>query len=74
MEGKDTMERDIFSKRLAELRKRNRSSGRVLSELCGLSSDAVRRYERGEAEPKMGSLCAIADYFGVSLDWLCGRE
>ena len=68
------MERDIFSKRLEELRKRKRVSKNILSELCGLSHDAVRRYERGEAEPKMGSLCAIADYFGVSLDWLCGRE
>ena len=68
------MEREVFSMRLAELRKRRRGSRKALSELCGLSHDAVRRYERGEAEPKMESLCAIADYFGVSLDWLCGRE
>ena len=68
------MEREIFSKRLEELRKRKGVSKNILSELCGLHRDAVRRYENGEAEPKMESLCAIADYFGVSLDWLCGRE
>ena len=68
------MEREIFSKRLEELRKRKGVSKNILSELCGLSRDAVRRYENGEAEPLMGSLCSIADYFGVSLDWLCGRD
>ena len=23
--------------------------------------------------PNLSTICAIADYFGVSLDWLCGR-
>lgn len=72
--GQGTMERGVFSSRLAELRKRKGVSRYVLSELCGLGHDAIRRYENGEAEPVMGSLCRIADYFGVSLDWLCGRE
>ena len=46
----------------------------MLSELCGLSSDAVRRYERGESEPSMSSLKALADFFEVSVDNLIGRE
>ena len=44
-----------------------------MSELCGLYSDAVRRYERGEAEPDMKSLIAIAEFFEVSIDYLVGR-
>lgn len=62
-----------FPKRLRTLRERQRISRKTLSELCGLASDAVRRYERGEAEPTMQSLVALADYFEVSLDYLTGR-
>lgn len=63
-----------FSHRLQELRERKRISRKVLSELCGLNPDAVRRYERGEAEPTLHSLVAIAEYFEVSVDYLIGRE
>lgn len=63
----------LFSKRLRHLREQQRISRMVLSELCGLAPDAVRRYERGEAEPTVASLTALADYFEVSLDYLSGR-
>ena len=62
-----------FRQRLQQLRERKRISRKILSELCGLSSDAVRRYERGESEPTMQSLVAIAEYFEVSVDYLVGR-
>ena len=63
-----------FPERLQYLRERRRISRRVLSELCGLNSDAVRRYERGEREPTLHSLIAIADFFEVTVDYLLGRE
>ena len=56
------------------LREKKRISRKVLSELCGLNPDAVRRYERGEAEPTLHSLVAIAEYFEVTVDYLVGRE
>ncbi len=62
-----------FRQRLQVLRERKRISRRVLSELCGLNPDAVRRYERGETEPTAHSLVAIADFFEVSVDYLLGR-
>ena len=65
---------DVFRQRLQMLREKQRISRRVLSELCGLASDAVRRYERGESEPSMESLMAIADFFEVSTDYLLGRH
>lgn len=64
----------VFRVRLQQLREQKRISRRTLSELCGLNSDAVRRYECGEAEPTLHSLVAIADFFDVSLDYLAGRE
>lgn len=64
-----------FATRLQYLRetKRPRRSRKVTSELCGLPPDAIRRYERGEAEPTLSSLLLIADYFEVTLDELTGR-
>lgn len=63
-----------FPERLQRLREQQHKSRVVLSELCGLSSDAIRRYERGEALPTMDALISLADYFDVSLDYLVGRE
>lgn len=64
---------ELFRQRLQNLRERRRISRIVLSELCGLAPDAVRRYERGEAEPSVQSMVALADFFEVSLDYLSGR-
>jgi transcriptional regulator with XRE-family HTH domain len=62
-----------FRHRLQTLREKKRISRKVLSELCGLNPDAVRRYERGEAEPTLHSLVAIAEFFEVTVDYLVGR-
>ena len=45
----------------------------VTSQLMVLNPDALRRYERGEAEPTMSALEKIADYYHVSVDYLMGR-
>ena len=63
-----------FGKRVQQLRERKRISRKVLSELCGLNHDAVRRYEQGKQEPTAHALIAIADFFEVSIDYLVGRE
>nr|DAT63390.1 MAG TPA: repressor protein [Caudoviricetes sp.] len=62
-----------FKDRLKRLRERNRLSRYRLSELCGISSDQIRRYELGETKPGQEALEAIADYFEVSTDYLLGR-
>ena len=62
-----------FPQRLRMLRERNRVSRRVLSELCGLSKNMVARYERGERVPSLADAEALADFFGVTLDYLSGR-
>lgn len=64
-----------FSRRLRRLREERKPvrSAAAVSELCGLEKSAVRRYERGETQPGMQALIALADYYEVSLDWLTGR-
>lgn len=64
-----------FQKRLQGLREERKPvrSRHVVSQLCGLPPDAVRRYERGESKPTMEALVKLADYYEVSLDYLVGR-
>lgn len=63
-----------FPHRLRKLRERKRISRRVLSELCGLSKNVVARYERGERSPSLKDAAVLAEFFGVSLDYLVGRD
>lgn len=62
-----------FQKRLKSLRDRRGLKRYVASERCGFSSDLIGKYERGELEPTMNKLIALADFFEVSMDYLCGR-
>lgn len=39
-----------------------------------LSLRAYQYYERGERQPTLPVLLALADYFNVSLDYLVGRS
>lgn len=64
---------NTFPVRLRELREQRGISRKTLSELCGLTHDAVRRYERRQAVPTMPVLVSLAEYFGVSIDYLVGR-
>ncbi len=63
-------------KRLRELREHTRPlrSMSVTSELMGLPTNALCRYEHGEAVPKLESLVKIADFYHVSVDYLIGRS
>lgn len=64
-----------FPRRLRKLRedKRPLRSMALTSELMGLSSSALSKYERGKAIPTAKSLAVIADYYHVSMDYLWGR-
>ena len=63
-----------FAERLQYMRERRGISRRVLSELCGLSKNMIARYERGEQQPNLASLVALADFFEVEIDFLLCRK
>ena len=65
---------EIFAFRLRHLRERKKLKRAVLSELCGLRRNAISQYERLEKPPSLFAIERIADYFGVSVDYLLGRE
>lgn len=45
----------------------------VASKLC-LARSTYRNYENNEREPNIDTLIKIADFFDVSLDYLCDRQ
>ncbi len=68
------MSHNAFPNRLQKLRERRQISQKTLGELCGLSKNMIARYERGQREPSVETLVAIADFFDVSVDDLLGRK
>lgn len=63
-----------FSDRLRLLRNENGLSQLELSKQLGcVSKSSVNMYERGEREPSIETLEAIADYFNVDMDYLLGK-
>lgn len=62
-----------FPERLQSLRENKRpvKSRRITSELIGLGHDSLRKYERGEREPRLTELMLIADYYEISMNELC---
>lgn len=59
--------------RIKELRKSKNISQIKLGIDLNMSQNTISRYETGEREPSISDLIRIADYFGVSVDYLIGR-
>lgn len=64
----------VFSERLTALRQ-----ARVLSQSAAAAGvkaapRAYQNYEYGAAEPRLSTLIRIADFYGVTLDYLAGRS
>lgn len=60
--------------RLKELRKARHITQLKLAIDLNLTQNTISRYENGEREPGIAELLLIADYFGVSIDYLLGRS
>lgn len=67
-----------FSQRLKELRESRGLSQEALADLLGIPRSSLAHYESAENEekarlPRRERLEKIADFFGVSVDYLLGR-
>lgn len=62
-----------FNERLRLLRSESELSQAELAKRLGLTKSSVNMYERGDREPDIDTLKSIADYFGVSMDFLLGK-
>lgn len=64
-----------FSERLLALRKERHLKQEDIAEKFGISARTYRRYETGVSEEvTLPTLWKIADFYGVSIDYLVGRS
>ncbi len=63
----------VFSDRLVLLRENRGLSQKDVAQEFDVVVRAYQRYEYGEREPQLSTLVRIADFYGVSLDYLAGR-
>ena len=63
-----------YPKLLRQLRTEAHKSQAELAEVLGTSQTMYARYERGANELPLRHLLVLADYYGVSVDYLLGRS
>ena len=71
---KEEEKKNLFSVRLKELRLQHGFSQEELAEQIGIKQNSYSDWEHGKSKPNYEKLEKIADFFGVSLDWLFGRK
>lgn len=59
--------------KLKELRKRNNITQEEISQQLNINLSTYKQYETNRTEPNITTLKKIADYYDVSLDFLCER-
>lgn len=59
--------------KLKELRKRKNLSQNDVAKFLGIKQATYSGYESEKFEPKIETLCKLADFYNVSLDYLIGR-
>ena len=63
-----------FPERLQELKKTRNVMQKDVAAAIGVPLRTYQRYEYGEGEPQLSTLVKIADFYGVTLDYLAGRS
>lgn len=64
----------MFSDELRKLRKQKKLNQASLAEAVGMSQATVAAWENGTRKPDVETISFLADYFGVTVDYLMGRE
>ena len=63
----------MFSETLQQLRKSKRLTQDQIADILEIPKRTYGSWERNERQPDFDMLCKIADYFGVTTDYLLGR-
>ncbi|MCI8813428.1 MAG: helix-turn-helix transcriptional regulator [Oscillibacter sp.] len=65
---------EILGHRLRKLRKEKRVYQKGMAELLEVTLRHYQRMEHGDVNIPVLTLCTLADYFGVTTDYLLGRS
>ena len=63
-----------YQRRLRELREDHDKTQQDIADILGTSQTMYARYERGANELPLRHLLTLAEYYGVSADYLLGRS
>ena len=67
------MNESTFAQTLCSLRTDRGLTQETVAAALGISPKTLSKWENGASEPELPLLCALADYYGVSVDTLLGR-
>jgi len=73
IECEERIKMEATAKRLAELRKSVNMTQAKLAEALGVAQAALNRFEHNQQIISDEVILKYADYFDVSLDYICGR-
>jgi len=59
---------------LTEYRKKASLTQKQVGESIGISAQAVSKWENGQSEPDIDTLCKLAELYGVSVNTLIGKD
>ena len=61
-------------RRIEELRLLNKLTQQEVADVIGCQREVYRRYEKGTRELPFALAVRLANYYGVTLDYLAGRD
>lgn len=67
-------EKKKFGERLSELRKKKKASQAEVADYIELTVAAYQNYENGRREAGYDTISKLADFYGVTTDYLLGRS
>lgn len=63
-----------MNNKLRQLRKQERLTLSQVTSKLSISIQALSAYETGERDPSLEVLCKLADFYGVSVDYILCRD
>lgn len=68
------MYRESFPGKLKKARENTGFTQREVQKETGIHQSQIAKYEIGRTEPDIEKLGILADFYGVSVDWLLGTR
>ncbi|TPG93555.1 XRE family transcriptional regulator (plasmid) [Brevibacillus laterosporus] len=66
-------EKQIFADRLTKLLEKQNIKPSQLAKIAGITKQSIHTLQIGKTTPKLETICIIAEYLHVSIDYLVGR-
>lgn len=63
---------EIFASRIKKARENTGFTQREVAKETGIIQSTIAKYEIGALQPDLEKLGTLADFYGVSVDWLLG--